>query len=119
MQIKKILSRLFICVLCIGCFYTSPVSALRSAAPVGDVNEGGDWIGGDNIEKFHQQIDSDIEKVQQQFEQDIQSDSFVPIEAKLGLAFMYAVSGTSNGIFGNSTQNGTSFIDFVISVSTS
>lgn len=113
MQLKKILSRLLICALCIGCFYTSAAPAINNV-PNGDVGEYGDWLGGDNIVKFHDQMDNDVDKVEQQYERHVNDSKFVPIEAKIGLAFMYAISSVSDGVLGNPNKNGPSLIKFTI-----
>ena len=93
MQIRKILSRLLICILCIGCFCVS--SFAESNEPLGEVTEYGNWMNAENINKYHDALSSDADAFEQQFKSSeayLQPSTFVPIEVKLGLAFMQALS---------------------------
>lgn len=90
MHIRKILSVLLICVLCIG-----GVCGACSAAgnlPTGEISEYGNWVNAENMEQFNNGLKSDTERFQKQFQTNIKSDTFVPIEVRLGLMFMKSLS---------------------------
>ena len=90
MQIIKILSRFFICILCALSLCTSSFAA--NNLPMGDIGEYGNWITDANMEKFNQEMSQDATKFEQRFQQNVQFADFVPIEVKLGLTFMKALS---------------------------
>lgn len=87
--IKKLL-RLFCCILC-ACVLCN-ASFAESNIPLGDVGEYGNWLTEYNINKFNNTTSTDMEQFQSGFQTQIQSTSFVPIEAKIGFAFMHALS---------------------------
>lgn len=90
MRILRFLSRLFICILCVFCLCNNSFGA--NNVPHGDVGEYGNWLTNDNVEKFVSNTSGDMEKFQNDFQTQIQSTDFVPIEAKIGLSFMRALS---------------------------
>jgi len=90
MQIRKIISKILICILCIFCLYNSSFAA--GNMPYGDVGEYGNWLTPDNMEKFNQNISGDMTRFQNKFQANVNSTNFVPIETKLGLFFMRALS---------------------------
>lgn len=90
MQILKFLSRFLICVLCVFCINSTSFAA--GNIPHGDVGEYGNWLTNENVEKFVNNASGDMQKFQNNFQNEIQSDKFVPIEAKIGLTFMRALS---------------------------
>ena len=87
--IKKLL-RLFCCILC-ACVLCN-ASFAESNIPLGDVGEYGNWLTEYNLNKFNNTTSNDMEQFQSGFQTQIQSTSFVPIEAKIGFAFMHALS---------------------------
>ena len=91
MRILKFLSRFLICMLCVCSLCTTSFAA--GNVPYGDVGDYGDWMTSDNMDSFKTETSHDLEIFQEGFQQtNLQSTSFVPIEAKLSLSFMKALS---------------------------
>ena len=86
MQIKTFFKRLIIAIVCV-CGICG-ASFAGGNAPMGDVGEYGAWINTDNMTEYKQNVSGDFTQFQQKFETDVQSPTFVPIEIRLGLAFM-------------------------------
>lgn len=91
MQIIKIFRRLFICILCTCCLCFSSFAS-ESNLPFGDIGEYGSWITKDNMLKFNTNMSQDMESFQNKFSTNLHSSNFVPLEVKIGLAFMKALS---------------------------
>ena len=93
MRILKMLSCFLICILCT--VFLCNVSVAAGNVPFGDVGEYGSWITPENMDKFKSETTTDLEKFQNGFQKNasnLQSSKFVPIEAKISLAFMQALS---------------------------
>lgn len=90
MRILKILSKFFICILCLG-ILCAP-SYAETTAPFGDVGDFGNWMTEDNIQKINTNMSDEAEKFQQDFQNNLNSSTFVPIEVRIGLMFMKALS---------------------------
>ena len=93
MQILKYISKILICILCILCLHN--VSFAAGNMPLGEIGEFGNWLVEDNIELYHEELSGDISKFQEPFQTDYGNagiSGFVPLEAKLGLEFMKALS---------------------------
>ena len=90
MQIRKFLRHLLICVFCATAIIGSSYAA--GNAPYGDVGEYGNWATVDNMEKYNANLSSDVKTFQQTFQTNLHSTNFVPVEVKLGLVFMKALS---------------------------
>ena len=90
MQIRKFLKRLLICVFCATAFIG--VSFGAGNIPNGDIGEYGNWITSDNMEKYHEILSGDAKNFQQTFQTNLHSTNFVPVEVKIGLVFMQALS---------------------------
>ena len=90
MRILKILGRFLICILCI-CLVCN-TSFAGGNVPYGDISEHGNWINPDNMDKFKTSITTDMNRFQNEFQQNVESSNFVPLEVKIGLAFMRALS---------------------------
>ena len=90
MRILKFISRLLCCILCV--FLICNVSFAANNVPSGDVGEYGNWLTTENVEKFTSNASSDMKNFQNTYQTQIQSNDFVPIEAKIGLIFMRALS---------------------------
>lgn len=88
MRILKLLSRFIICILCISCLCN--VSMAASNLPTGEVGEFGNWLTSDNIAVFNDNISNDFNKFNPKI--DLNPTTFVPIEAKIGLMLMKALS---------------------------
>lgn len=89
MRIGKIFSRLLICISSI--FLICNVSVAATNIPTGEVGDYGNWLNPTNIEQFNSNISSDFKKFEPKL--NIDAKNFIPIEAKIGLAFMKALSG--------------------------
>ncbi|MBR3510580.1 MAG: hypothetical protein IKN73_00785 [Alphaproteobacteria bacterium] len=87
--IRKILSVLLICLITASLFNTS---FAETNTPYGEIAEYGDWIIEENMETYSNSMQSDIEKYNIKFQENIKKPGFVPIETKLGLMFMQAMS---------------------------
>ena len=93
MQILKYISKILICILCILCLHN--VSFAAGNLPLGQIGEFGNWLIEDNIDLYHEELSNDITKFQEPFKSDYGnagSAGFVPLEVKLGLEFMKALS---------------------------
>lgn len=90
MRILKFLSRFLICILCIVSL-CAPVYA-EDNVPVGDVGDYGDFLTKDNVEEITQTMYGEATKFQNQFQNHIKDPGFVPVEVKIGLVFMKALS---------------------------
>ncbi len=90
MQIRKILKYLLICIFCA----TALVGASYAAGnvPYGDIGEYGNWITVDNMEQYNSGLKSDAKSFQQTFQTNLHDKNFIPIEVKIGLVFMKALS---------------------------
>ena len=90
MRILKFISKIFICVLCVLCLCNASFSA--DNIPHGDVGEYGNWMTRDNMTKYNTDLSGDVKNFQQTFQTNLHSSNFVPVEVKLGLVFMQALS---------------------------
>lgn len=90
MRILKFFSKILICILCVLCL--SNISFAADNVPNGDVGEYGNWMTVDNMEKYNADLSGDVKSFQQTFQTNLHSTNFVPIEVKLGLVFMKALS---------------------------
>ena len=91
--LRKILSKICVIVLAVG--LATPVFGATANLPMGDIGDYGTWATDNNREKFTTQISADIEQFQGDFQSQLVRD-YVPIEAKIGLAFMNALSFISD-----------------------
>ncbi len=88
---KKFLSKIMVCVL--GALLVMP-GAFAAAANVptaGDIGDDGVWATEHNLQAFTSKLSSDIEFFQSDFQNQLTQD-YVPIEAKVGLAFINAMT---------------------------
>ena len=60
--------------------------------PAGDVGDFGAWTTAHNLELFTTDITRDMTQFQDSFQQNVLVKNYVPVEAKVGLAFMSAMS---------------------------
>ena len=89
MHIGKIFSKLLACI--VGVFLSCGISLAATNLPTGEISEYGNWLNQTNLEMFHSGISEDFQKFEPKMNLD--AKTFVPIEAKLGLVFMKALSG--------------------------
>lgn len=89
----KILSKIFVVFLVIGLM--SPVFGETANLPLGDIGDHGTWATENNRDKFITQLTDDVEQFQGEFQSELVRD-YVPIEAKVGLAFINALSFVSD-----------------------
>jgi hypothetical protein len=93
MRILKILSKFFVCILC-ACVLCAP-SFAETNVPLGDIGEYGNWITEDNMETINHDMAGDAIAFQKTFTNNatnIESSNFIPIEVRIGLMFMKALS---------------------------
>ena len=88
-MLRKILSRIFAVILVIS--MASTAFAATANLPMGDIGDHGKWATENNRIKYTTQISTDIEQFQGEFQKQLVHD-YVPIEAKIGLAFINALS---------------------------
>lgn len=72
-------------------FLMLPAAVASTNLPMGDVDEYGTWTTPHNREMFTKTITGDITEFQSEFQKQLVKD-YVPIEARVGLAFMNALS---------------------------
>lgn len=87
--IQKILSKVLIIIMMVG--LVLPVLGATSNLPAADIGDFGTWATENNRERFISDVSTDIEQFQGEFQKQI-VDDYVPIEAKVGIAFMNAFS---------------------------
>lgn len=104
MRIFKLLSRFIICILCVFCINNVslaeedlsieqdavPEQVIEQDAPSEQKQEPQSWLDSGNIQTFNQNISNDFEHFQPNINLD--SKTFVPIEARIGLMLMKALS---------------------------
>jgi len=91
MQIKQIFKKFIVCILCIFCMYGATYAAV-SNMPTGNVDEYGAWLNKDTAEKYKTEVSEDLRNFDKNFETTVNSEDFVPFEARIGFAFMRALS---------------------------
>lgn len=87
--IKKILSKFIVCVTAL--LILLPANA-ASNLPMAEIGDHGNWLTESNIELFKKDITNDMTYFQSGFQKNQLVKDYVPIEAKVGLAFMNALS---------------------------
>ena len=87
--LRKILSKISVVVLAVG--LVSSAFGASANLPMGDIGDYGSWATENNREKLTTQISTDIEQFNGDFQAQLVRD-YVPIEAKIGLAFMNGLS---------------------------
>nr|MBQ0090946.1 hypothetical protein [Candidatus Enterousia merdequi] len=90
MRICKFISKILICILCVLCLHSASFAA--DNVPHGDIGEYGSWVTQDNMDKFHSNLSNDMTSFQRKFQTKLHETNFVPVETKLGLVFMKALS---------------------------
>lgn len=90
MRILRYLSKFLICVLCVVSLCVS-VHA-ETNVPTGDVGDYGNWLTDDNINSINGDMFNDATEFQNKFQEEIKKPGFVPLEVKIGLVFMKALS---------------------------
>lgn len=64
----------------------------ESNVPSGNIGEYGSWLNQDNLEEISNNMATEATEFQQGFQNNLQSSTFVPIEVRIGLMFMKALS---------------------------
>jgi len=90
MRILKILSKFLVCILC-ACVLCAPSFAATNV-PLGDIGEYGNWLTEDNLQTITTNMQGEATAFGEQFTTQSNSPGFVPIEARIGLMFMKALS---------------------------
>ena len=91
MLLKKIFSKIMICAL--GALLLMPGAMAAGNVPgaTGDIGDYGVWATDHNKEAFTSELTKDINFFQSEFQNQLVAD-YVPVEAKIGLAFMNAMT---------------------------
>lgn len=91
MIIKKIFSKIMVCVL--GALLIMPTAGAATNIPgaAGDIGNHGMWATEHNLAEFTTSLSNDVESFQSDFQNQLVSD-YVPVEAKIGLAFINAMT---------------------------
>lgn len=87
--IKRFLSKLLICAMAVLLIVPSYAA---SNLPMSEIGDQGTWATESNIELFKTDIKNDMTAFQSEFQTNQLVEDYVPIEAKVGLAFMNALS---------------------------
>lgn len=87
---KFILSKIAICIF--ACLFLTPAYAEATNLPMSEIGDYGSWLTEQNVGLFTTGIKSDITDFQSEFQKNQLVQDYVPIEAKVGLAFMHALS---------------------------
>lgn len=90
MRIRKIL--FLILTLCVCWFGIGGNVMAAGNLPLGDIGEYGNWITGPNMAIVNTNMTSDATSFTSDFKSSLHSTTFIPIEVKIGLAFMKALS---------------------------
>lgn len=99
--LRKILTVLIV-TLCLGGVAFGAVSNL----PAADIGDFGTWATENNQKRFTSNLSDDVNQFQKKFQEQV-VDNYVPIEAKVGMAFVNAFSFVAHVL-------DTSFVRFVI-----
>ena len=99
--LRKILTVLIV-TLCLGGVAFGAVSNL----PAADIGDFGTWATENNQKRFTSNLSDDVNQFQKRFQEQV-VDNYVPIEAKVGMAFVNAFSLVAHVL-------DTSFVRFVI-----
>lgn len=92
-SLRKILSKIFVAVLA-TVLVTSAFGATANL-PMGDIGDHGTWATENNRKKLLTNITHDVEQFSGDFQNQLVRD-YVPLEAKIGLAFINALSFVSD-----------------------
>ncbi|MBQ8255342.1 MAG: hypothetical protein IJY99_00035 [Alphaproteobacteria bacterium] len=90
MKLRKILSKIFVAIFAI--MLVAPVFGASSNIPgAPDIGDHGQWLTENNRSMFIGNMTNDVDKFQGSFQQQL-VENYVPIEAKIGLAFINGMS---------------------------
>lgn len=87
--VKRFLSKILICAMALLLIVPSYAA---SNLPMSEIGDQGTWATESNIELFKTDIKNDMTAFQSEFQTNQLVEDYVPIEAKVGLAFMNALS---------------------------
>ena len=86
----SILKMFFACILCGWCLCFN--SFADTNLPLGEIGEFGSWVTQSNMDVVNNGMKEDMTSFQNKFDTHLHSSDFVPLEVKIGLAFMKALS---------------------------
>ena len=89
---KKIFLKIFACIFACFLIIASTSSFAATNLPMADVGDFGVWATENNFNLFTQELKNDLSQFEMGLENPQLVKDFVPIEAKLGLVFMNALS---------------------------
>ena len=90
MQIRKIFSKFLICILCLVCLHGTSFAV--GNVPSGEIGDFGNWLTEDNLRTVSDNMSGNFTSFQSNFQTNVNSEGFVPLEVKIGLTFMRALS---------------------------
>lgn len=88
--LKQFLSKIFVAIFLLTA--AGVASAATANIPTGDIGDFGSWATPHNREMFVGEMSNDISQFQGEFQSQQLVGNYVPIEARVGLAFMNALS---------------------------
>ena len=90
MRIVKFISKILVCILCVFCLCNNSfaIEDIQNTETVEQTN----WLNPENIGSYNSDLSGDVASFQQTFQTNLHSSTFVPIEVKIGLVFMKALS---------------------------
>ncbi|MDE5615946.1 MAG: hypothetical protein K2I81_03890 [Alphaproteobacteria bacterium] len=91
MLLKKIFSKIMICAIGVILVMPGAMAAGNVPGSAGDIGDDGVWATENNLQAFSSDLSQDIEFFQSEFQNQLVAD-YVPVEAKIGLAFMNAMT---------------------------
>ena len=93
------LIRRFLTIVCMGLILVAPAYAATNV-PMGDIDQYGTWTTPHNREQFTNALTTDMTTFTDGFQKQLVKD-YVPIEARVGLAFMNAMTHVGNILDGS------------------
>jgi len=91
MLMKRILSKIMVCVLGTLLLMPGAIAAAANVPTAGDIGDHGVWATDHNHQALTQSLSTDIEFFQSDFQNQL-TQNYVPVEAKVGLAFINAMT---------------------------
>ena len=91
MLVKKLFSKIIVCALGVILVLPGASAATNIPSASGDISDYGAWTTPHNLESFTTDLSQDIDFFQSDFQNQL-VENYVPVEAKIGLAFINAMT---------------------------
>lgn len=91
MLLKKLFSKIIVCALGVILVLPGASAATNIPSASGDIGDHGAWTTPHNLESFTTDLSQDIDFFQSDFQNQL-VENYVPVEAKIGLAFINAMT---------------------------